>query len=158
MAVPQHVPGWVYAVQGPQDTKIGMTTELDVFSYMHKHYSRTYSSWRAQQLLWVDDCRHAEKSLLFLLREYRTSDKHEVVHCSEEVVIAAFRKVSLFFHDDPDKVGEDTQRAEELWQEQQRQKQEDKEDRRAVRNEKREEQRTQQGWHGAYVLHRRRHR
>lgn len=114
--------GWVYAVRAGSDVKLGLTTNSCVFTYLHKNYSRTYSSWHAVQLLYVDDCRHAERALLYLLKKYVQHTRHEIVQCCDEAIVAAFRKVSIFFHDDPDRVAADMDEATQAWQQRQQAK------------------------------------
>lgn len=113
MSADLHV-GWVYAVRSGNDVKIGFTTNADPHSYLHTNYARTYSTWTVLQLLQVADCRHAEKALLFLLRQHLQHDRHEIVQCDDDVIFAAFNKVSVFFHDTPDRVAADMERARQI--------------------------------------------
>ncbi len=107
--------GWVYAVRGGDDVKVGLTTETCVYSYLHKNYSRTYTSWTAVQLLQVDDVHHAERCLLYVLRPHLQNEKHELVRCSDGNLEDAFNKVSVFFHDRNQTVT-DMKKAASVWE------------------------------------------
>ncbi len=107
--------GWIYAVRAGLDVKLGFTTNANVYAYLTKNYSRTYSSWTALQLLLVPDCRYAEKGLLLLLKKYLQHDKHEIVQCDDDKVISAFHKMAIFFYDDADRVVADMEEAKRLW-------------------------------------------
>lgn len=94
-------PGFCYACKCDAAVKIGMTTCADVFDYLNKNYSRTYSSWTLLALVWTPDCALAERMTLFTLRDQKCSNRHELVLAPDTVILQAFDAVSMFFFSPP---------------------------------------------------------
>ncbi len=89
-----------------------MTTNTTPFAYLNCNYSRTYPKWTALALLWVPECALGECMMLFALRDFRCSARHELVMAQDDVILHAFDDVSTFFFKSPDQHRLDLDRAQ----------------------------------------------